>query len=397
MNAFPEYTFIENSFKYETPIKAYLTNLINELSFANIVEKVNLGFNDIKYITYLEDGSILENDFILEFEKPSVNTKNNFLENSPIINSSFNNLGFGISGNNIVQSDTALLVPMFNYNGRYNPKFKDVIYFRNTNTLNPSFDIYTKKKIHLKNTEFFSSYEGFGLLKNIIIRKVNDNDPFSVLPDTVELPRFFEVSEISLDKKDLYIFRTTWDINYFRKYKLKNTFDLLPGFVETKLINNFFGTNILSLPNELELQDIESKYISIIRNDLVNLTLSIDLENVIKDLIKSKIQNLISTYISTEIIDDLDAYINDFISVNLLQKYDLTNLDVFIKYTTKNIETQLIVSNKNRQNLIQEGFTKLNNFNSKKEEGSNYNTRFVFNKPSGVDFSLSFLAKITII
>lgn len=396
VNTFPEYTFIENSFLYETPVNGYLKSLIDELSFGNIVEKVNLGFSDIKYISILEDGTQIENDFILEFEKPSVNTKNNFLENSPIIGSSFNNLGFGVSGNNIIQSDTSLLVPMFNYNGRYNPKFKDVIYFRNTNELNPSFNIDTKKKIHLKNTEFFSSYEGFGLLKNTIIRKVNDIDAFSVLPDTIDLPRFFKVSEIPLDLKDTYIFRTNWDINYFRKYKLKNTFDLLPGYVEPKLVNNFFGTNILNIPNEINLENIEGKYISILRNDLVNLTLSIDLESVIKDLIKTKIQDLISTYVTTN-VDDLDIYINSFIELNILQKYDLTNIEVFIKYTTKNIETELITSNKNKQNLIQEGFTKLSNFNLKKEEGSNFNNRFVFNKPSGVDFSLSFLAKITII
>jgi hypothetical protein len=382
----------------------YFEGILPDLSFAAIFDKVNNGSPDIQYITINEDGTIDKDTFILEFDEPTINAKADYIKTDKLVFSGLKNNDYKPIGSKLVGMENTLFIPMFRYNGSYNPKFTNIVYFRETGEdLGSYFNSDIRNDINLKNTQFFSTYPNFGLYRQLYYNKVNELNPLSVieLSSTSALnPEYWKISEIALDRRDMYIFRSNWDLNYYRRYKLKNTFINLPGYVDSKEVSSFLASTIMNIPDTIKLEKyIEGKNLIINRND-----------NVVQGVLQNSIK-LVSTispgidYLFQEYVNEkfnyrkLDTFEDDkdrYIKENILSRYILDGIVAYIKYSNKNSGANIIESNMTEQELIQNGFIRLENINFKQVSLNDFDFEFTFNKPSDKAVTLAFITKIIV-
>ena len=381
-----------------------------EISFASIYDKINSGSPDISYITVNEDGSVKRNTFILEFDLYSTNAKSDYITTEPIIfngvkNSDFKPIGAKISGLNNTYIST-----MYRFNGKYNPKVNDVILYKDK--YNGKFNSEIREKLRFTNTQFFSTYPGFALYKQLYINKINEQNPLTILDlnkSSAYLPQFWKLGEISIDKQDAYIFRSCWDHNFHRRYNSKLKFTSYPGYIEPKEVESFLASTIMNIPESIKLEMYS--YINEILNTSLDITLDRNSGNVISGTlnntnkliktIKPNLVKLFDKYVNSnynfKLLNTLDDDIERYISSNILPRYFANNTYAYIKYSSKLSNEPIIESNMTEQELLLNGFTKLDNIKFTSIAFNDFDISFVYNKPSDKNVTLAFFTIIDVV
>ncbi len=374
---------------------------IEDISFASIYDKVNNGSPDINYITVNEDGSIENNTFLIEFEPYSTNAKADYSTTNPIIFNGIKNSDFKPIGSNVIPLKNTLISAMFRFNGNYNPKVDDTLLFNDD--FGNSFNEEIRDNLEYTNTQFFSTYPGFALYKQLYINKINEQNPLAILDlnkDSALRPEFWKVGEISLDKQDSYIFRSCWDHNYHKKYDSKVKFISYPGYIEPKEVSSFLASTIMNIPDAIKIDTYHQENIKV---ELVNNTLQGNIQNR-NELIKKIVPNLEKLFV--KYVNDtynyrrtftLDDDIIRYIETNILIRYFLNNNYAYVKFSNKNSDAPLVVTNKSEQELILDGFTRLDNIRFSQIPFNPFDISFVYNKPSDKNVTLAFVSNIQVI
>jgi hypothetical protein len=119
----------------------YWGSLLEKISFANLSLWVNTGYPYIEYKSYVWDPQtqstqVLENQFVLEFMKPSAFQQDSLIYPVEISDKpeelELSNIGYNVESLNI-QSE------MYRYSGSYVPKFKDLLKFSDVKFDYPSW------------------------------------------------------------------------------------------------------------------------------------------------------------------------------------------------------------------------------------------------------------------
>ena len=379
-------------------------SLTKNISFASIFDKVNTGSPDINYITIDEVGATAvetKNTFLIEFEDYSTNVKADYITTTPIIFNGVSNSNFKPIGSKTIGLNNTYFSTMFRFNGKYNPKVNDVIYF-SEDIGDTKFTDAIRKQLRFTNTNFFSTYPGFGLYKQLYINKINEQNPLTILSLNKESslrPEFWGVGEISIDKQDSYIFRSCWDHNFHKKYDSKTNFTSFPGYIEPKEVQSFLASTIMNIPDDVKIEKYSSS----------NIIIDTNLNNVVSGQIKNT-QQLIDT-INPSLKPLFDKYVNDafnfqqlgtfdddierYIKTNILPRYFTQNIYAYIKYSSKTSNEPILETNKTEQELIVNGFTKLENINFVQQKFSDFDFKFTYNKPSDKNVTLAFITKVT--
>jgi hypothetical protein len=258
--------FSENSLWSQVPVylegglNAY-TGIIEEASFANIAEKFNSGAPDIEYITYKNDGSVLYNDKVLELSLPIETYKANYLlqkEDLDIpdsLDSETDLIGYVMSA-----TRRSVINVMSRYNGRYQPKFNDIFYFKDyagvdsagiTGPRTYGFDKYRNLELNIEDPKF-------GLIENYFYNKVNTENPKGILKlnSISGYPSLYPlIQEIAIDKRNLYTFLSNWDIAYYQKNLNRRTKKPVMGYRGAIENKSFFGSKMLTIPDEIRLEN----------------------------------------------------------------------------------------------------------------------------------------------
>jgi len=289
--------FNENVLWSEVPVylegglNAY-NGIIEESSFANIAEKFNSGAPDIEYITYKSDGTVVYNDKVLELSLPIETYKANYLlqkEDLDIpdsLDSETDLIGYVMSA-----TKRSVINIMSRYNGRYQPKFNDIFYFKDyagvdsagiTGPRTYGFDKY-------RNLELNIGEPKFGLIENYFYNKVNTENPKGILKlnSISGYPSLYPlIQEIAIDKRDIYTFLSNWDIDYYQKSLDRRTKRSAIGYRGSIENKSFFGSKMLTIPDEIRLENF-----SIIQlDDLVGGISNIS--NVEENVIESNIEEI---------------------------------------------------------------------------------------------------------
>ena len=384
-------------------------SVINNISFATIFDKVNTGSPDINYITIDEvrlpsgatGATSIDNNFLIEFEDYSTNVKADYITTAPIIFNGVSNSNFEPIGSKTVGLNNTYFSTMFRFNGKYNPKVNDVIYF-SEDIGDTKFTDAIRKQLRFTNTNFFSTYPGFGLYKQLYINKINEQNPLTILSLNKESslrPEFWKVGEISIDKQDSYIFRSCWDHNFHKRYESKTNFTSFPGYIEPKEVQSFLASTIMNIPNDVKIE----KY------GPTNVVVDVNVSNIISGQIKNT-QQLIDT-INPSLKPLFDKYVNEafnfqqlgtfdddierYIKTNILPRYFTQNIYAYVKYSSKTSNEPVLETNKTEQELIVNGFKKLENINFIQQKFSDFDFKFTYNKPSDKNATLAFITKVT--
>jgi hypothetical protein len=267
----------------------------DSLSFANIINDVNLGNPDIIYETIDKDGNtVLASDgslaqtFSIQLRPQDDILKSVYVGILPDGNkpTTFNLVD--IIGYDLSLLEKPNVTPIARHSGWFKPLAKDIVFFRDpyanidfsngyytgttgntgltgttatTSTGNPIPDeVYKWKVFNLcrySNSQFYSAHESFGILKNYFYHKVNQEDPSTVLElstSSAFLSLYPLINEVGIDYRDYYIFSSNWEPGYFIKSIDKTKIQSVIGTASMLEKKSFFGSKYLKVPQQITLE-----------------------------------------------------------------------------------------------------------------------------------------------
>ena len=259
----------------------------------------------------------------------------------------------------------------------------------------------------------------WGYIKNHFYRKVNEFNAASVTKlstSTDKLPLYPLIGEVAIDKKDVHVFRSSWDKNYYTRSLSGGTVEQVPGTFETKEEKSYLASTIMKVKDSYNLLSFTSQYVNSEEEQdeiLVDNTNSTDLvifENndrivvdfYITDTIKDKLAsdgvlNAIQQYVAvadsaedkTTLVDDADLYIEE----NLVNLFSLNQIKLF----TRRIKGQFSAFENTAtiDALDDGGYTQDQNFTFRAHEQKPLNFRLIYNKRLGYSYRIRPMIKIT--
>ena len=432
------------------------STLLNKLSIQYVADLLNLGSDGVTYKTIEEDGTILHNRFILNFEdgKEVVKVANLTVEEDVNKPKSYK-LSKGTIGYNIVEGETYYPF-IIRHSGKYSVDMRPVITFtdvythfkvnRDHTTLNPVEREFREKlyKHSLSNISeisiarsYYKKYNRtgttfnlnfiedngahdskWGIIKNHFYHKVNDINPNGVtkLTETSEfLPLYPLIGEIAIDKKDLNVFRSSWDSDYYTRSLAGGKSETVPGTFDTIEERSYFASTMMTIEESYILLDYtytsvesEEELDDILRNsnnesdvvlfeDDTRVIADFYMDSVIyKRLRDSGVLNTLSNFIlaensvgdKTTMIDDAQEYITK----NLMDIFTVDNLQLYTKSFKGRNST--IVSSDSTNELESDGYNKDNNFTYKPHAQTAMNFRLIYNKRLGYSYDIKPMIKI---
>ena len=244
--------------------------LMKDISFASLADKINRGNPEIKYIHVDSIGATtLSDDFIIELLEPEQELKvstfgiEEDLDRPTIFSTTSESIGTRMKFLN-----RSYVKPITRYNGNYSPRVVDIIHYINdVNTLRPALisqynTIGATADVDdiIDNVTFGINETGFGFIPNMYYYKVNENNPKGLL----ELnrsggfrPVYPKIGEIAIDYRDYNVFLSNWDVAYFREHEDKNTPVPVVGTRSMLEKRSFSGSKIMNLPETIQLESFD--------------------------------------------------------------------------------------------------------------------------------------------
>lgn len=400
-------SLVARSLEYKTisgGFKKYAKRLQN-ISFASILDAVNVGNPAVKYETITADGNpVLNSDgslaqtFAITLVPQQDILKSVYIETYPDQSKPTQFNLIDIIGFDLGINSSPRLVPIARHTGDYEPIFKDLFFFKdpyldldfsddmNTNSstnlstnsadsgytsgtgsydttyqLSKNNSTYNKKDVYnlmrYKNTQFDLSNPKLGIINNLFYHKVNPNNATSVLElsKTTAFKSLYPlINEIGIDYRDFYLFSSNWDPGYFKLSVDKFITRNIIGTVSMKEKKSLFGSKSMKLPNIIQIQQFTNSDYSesaIFQPSLVaGDTMLRDLDSYIELYVF--VEKAIINTLYSNVEKELKKYINPAFGFGNQESIN----DSIIEYIRKNIiplyrvNEVLLFSRKNRLN-----------------------------------------------
>ena len=402
-----------------------LLNEINAYRFANRFNK----FGDISYINIDENGNITENDYVLSVEsgvnviKPSHVTYGNDPDRPKAYQ-----LSTGEIGSNIIdRADGGYLTLLRRMNGGYSPLFNNIITFSDIYSFNRVNNMSSARDILIYN-KFnglgiaYESYKlnksDYGYINNYYYHKANDEDSKNILKlsqSSDKLPLYPLISEIAIDKKNINLFKSKYSKDYFTKSLAAGKFETVIGTLSPVEKKNFMVSTIMNVNdtyditrfNETQESSIES--LDNVRLNKLNKTsihwyeddsqiiADFYLQSAILDeLIEDGIKKYFGKYVvaansygdKSSINDDLNIYVK----ANIIPRFIIDSINVY-GIEGKDLNTSFISVLK-AEELTNNNFAKLTNFNIQGYQSDGLSFRLIYNKRYGYSYNFKIHVKI---
>ncbi len=450
--------YIQNSaeYVYKQGGKNAFVSILDQLAVANVNDLLKLNAGEIKYTTVDEDGNLLNNQFEIDFENGVEIIKESSLvtisdEDKP---KTFK-LKQGTIGYNLTSGDTYYPF-LVRHNGSYTVDTKAVVTFTDTyshfktNTLQTTLnkvelsfeepmykhsltraeevklarDYY--KRYNRCKTSFnlgFIQDDGthdleWGVIKNHFYRKVNEINSAGVTKlssSTDKLPLYPLIGEVTIDKKDVNVFKSSWDKNYYTRSLSGGLNEKVPGTFETKEERSYLGSTIMKVKDSYNMTNFTTystktkeqqdqilansseKYDIVLFEDKKYVYMDFYITNTVKKLLSQDgVLNSINKFVDaansagdiTTTKDDALLYVEN----NLLNTF---NLDIIKIYTSriKGVASE-VLSSESISNLDDGGFINDTNFTFKSHEQKPLNFRLIYNKRLGYSYRIRPMIKI---
>ncbi len=422
---------LNSVFKYYDGGANQFDSILNQINAYNFVNSFNK-YGEINYITVGIDGTITNNEYVLNIEsgtdviKPSMVISKADPDRPKAYQLVSGEIGKIITD----RSDGGYITLLRRMNGDYNPSFNNIITFT---------DLYTSNKVLLSNyTEYerlvynkfnglgiaFESFknndEGYGIIKNYFYHKVNDEDSKNILKlsqTSDKLPLYPAIGEIAIDKKDLNLFRSKYSPKYFSKALPGGTAKEVHGTLSPVEKKNFMVSTIMKVKDSYDITRFTNSSeksldeLDRIRFNQSNKTSihwyendsqliadfylpSAILDELIEDGIDAndKFRKYVSKSFSygnkESLADDLQIYSNS----NISPRFILDTIDIY-GIQGKDLVTDF-VSVTNVSELTNDSFVKLSNYNILSYQNDGLSFRLIYNKMLGYSYNFKIHVKI---
>lgn len=218
----------------------YFDFILKRTSFSYVSSRVNLSDSYISYDSYFYDetsGSTYskENDFVVNFEEPSLVVKPGSSFPVKLYSKQSGNPGGLIEGDEralsisgpatqspqqpigyeIEYSPSGIRSDLLRFSGKYEPIFNKIIFFgSDKNDTIPGTGI----DLSFRNCTFNPSAYYFGKLRNINYTKIASTNILNLSQNISPGPVYPLIGQTPIDRKDFNVFQSSWDPGYYDKY-----------------------------------------------------------------------------------------------------------------------------------------------------------------------------------
>jgi hypothetical protein len=429
--------------------------LLSQLSANKVFDKVNNNSTEIKYTTVLEDGTELTNQFSVRMDDG-----NEIIKHSKLVVSidgdtpksyklKKETIGYAIE-------EGAEYYPfLVRHNGRYTVDLTPVVTFtdiygfnkviRDQLTYDTEFKMFKEQvyKLNLstsydvnKSLAFYNRYNrmgtafnvGFisdegvhdakwGKIKNHFYHKVNEINTLGVtkLSESSEyLPQYPLINEVAIDKRDINVFKSSWENNYYVRSLSGGDTELVPGTISTLEEKSYLGSTVIKYKPSYSIYEFTSSSVNsasdldvILKNssnktdvvyfeDANNLIVDFYLGGIAaktigEDGLFETIQKFVNPVDSagdkTTVEDDVTLYAAN----NMVGLYRLDDIQIYVK-EYKGSPSEVISADS--IDTIDNGYTKVSDFTYQLHGKKPLNFRLIYNKKLGYSYSMKALIKI---
>lgn len=439
--------------------------LLQNLSANNIVSLVNSNDPSIKYKTVTKEGEVKDNRFVMYIDdgKEIVRASNLIAvpdSNKPKSYSLFN----GTIGYNL-ETRNPYYPFLIRHSGKYVCDLKPVVtftdiyshfkvnrnyvknafleekifrdrFYRHPSSYMDEISSFGPRRVHKAESYYikynrtnvafnlgFISDDGthdsdWGIIKNHFYHKVNEDNASGVtkLSESGEAaPLYPLIGEIAIDKRDLNVFRSSWENDYYRTALAGGMSIASPGTFSTKESRSYLSSTVMKLRESYTLtsftlqdagtfenldsilknnsheanvvfaEDSEKVYIDFYMTDLISDMLSV---SGVAGEIQKYVDAASSFQDKTDLTDDVRSYVNN----NLVNLFSVDEVELYTR-KTKNESTS--INPVESLDLINNGGFELDiNFTINQHARRPINFRLIYNKSLGYSHIIRPVIKI---
>jgi len=371
--------------------KDYLNKRLEEISYGELLNKINSNDRSVTYNTITDSGIVEGNYFfqLLDFDRIDKQNRLMVIEDldKPEVYQETSLVGFDI----IDESETETI---FRHRGRFEPKTLPIVnyWLREDSTMTNHYNI----DYLLSNTRFGIEYNNFGILSNLFYSKISDGQLMKISSTSEYKSLYPLIGEVAINNKNFFAFNSNWDNNYYDFYISTESSDPKEGTYELKEQKSFFGSKLMNTPKVYEINTFNDTEITyelstpLLSTDIPTLTdgkkgailpdsakpaINIKLfadTRLIREMIDNgatdeflKLKALGITRFATLTDDEIIEATKEYLRLNILNLYTVTNVSVYVKSdadeeTDEIIRIDLTESQKNALNYILTKDSKIN-------------------------------------
>jgi hypothetical protein len=343
----------------------FYKNTLESLSFSGIYNDINSGDPSVNYLTILEDGSYSYNDFVIGLEIPNLIAMPMYVTSTIDDNKPINFNFIDIIGYRLKLKDSIEIAPFYRHNGYFTPKFYNVFNFSDPYEQDSTIDPDYKNSI-LSFTKYLNTnISEVKDLKNKFYHKIT-NKTYSILElenNNLYKPLYPLINESAFERKDINIFKSNWNNDYYYNYVDKKSFEILNLKYE-KENKCYFGSKYMKTEKTIFLEkDIPFTY----ENKDSNIVILLDFKTALLNYFLSNISNLYFSDITTK---------TNYINNNIIPVYEYSSINFYIK---QNLNKNSV----NFDNMYIDDASKISN-------GLNINKNFSITKKDSLTAEIDF-------
>ena len=369
-----------------------------------------------------ETGIISENEYLIEITKPDYPVKSTYLKYEVIkqkptdLISSSKIIGYELTAKSRVE-----LQQLSRYRGPYNPKWNDVVSFIDTDdikgmtALNGSSLTYNNIQLMTSQPTFVDN--NLFTLKNLHFNKVNTESPNVILRSTLtnNSSVYPLIDEIAIYNKDIFLFKSNWDTNFYNKFIKSNIQSGVIGTREPKEIKSFFGSKVIAIPNTVNLETFPT---GVIKKSIIGQLSKITRipQNIVEEEITYERRTTLNVKIFTSLAlqdklivegfgQDFYKYMNPaysfgnpnqdddiktYISENILERYVIKEIILWEKFWKKGSPLPNIAYLLTDDQKIANGYRKTKNFQTIFQSPEDLDFQLIYNIPKDKNYSIAF-------
>ena len=393
---------------------------------------------DVEYLTVEEDGTINPNRFILNIEDGNhVTKKSTIVVEADSKKPQSYKVSSGIIGYVNTNRTTPIDVKLVRMAGDYMPNYRTVIAFTDLYRDNKIDKLWAglsdeearQKVVYNKYNRLgiaFASYtnfgyDKFGLIEDMHFHKINPEKADGILKlsnSTEDQPVYPLIGEVAIDKRDINVFRSSWEDGFYTKndnqFNRSFVFGTLSASEEGAFLASTLNLpraayDITSYSNIIKATSLEEmKTYKDARNyvgDLItfeddsNIWMDFYLQNNLVNILKAdnagySIKKYVDASNSYGDKTSLDDDITKYIQANLIKLMGIEEIRVW-NNKTKQIVESAVLSAENLQEILNTTFSEEKSFRLEYDPVQPLNVRLIYNKRPGFRHELYVYVKIS--
>lgn len=422
------------TFKYVDGGYQLAKSMLASISAKGIADLLNNNDTEnIEYITVEEDGTINSNRFIINVESGNKLSKYSKLIANPDPNKPNSyKVAAGSIGYIVEDRDDSYYTNLFRMSGHYTPLSRPVVSFtdlyseyKTDQLVSPDvreqtiYNKYNRLGVAFMSYIYRGQYK-YGLIEDIFYHKVNPEKADGILKlsnTTGSQPKYPLIDEVAIDKRDINVFRSSWEDQFYVKNGSNkqnlNVYGTLSTYEESAFLASTLNlprsqyeiTSYDSILSASSLDDMKSIKSAgnfaggvVQYEDTDRIYMDVYVDNLLIDLLESdnaghSIEKFVLASQSYGDKSTVKDDIREYIKVNLLKLMNIVDLKVYNK-DNKTISSSELLSSDSLNSILDTGFTESKDFRVEYDNTNPLKLRVIYNKRAGFRHQLYLYTKI---